>query len=707
MPEFPRLARAEEKLMQSRHRPVDRRTQWLRRSSLVALGLAALAVTPDASAVVRRADIADSSYIALGNSSSYTSVLAVNDGTQFMGGGVLISPKWIVTAGHVVLPSGFHGAPVTVNIGGTTVSNGTPYNVSQSFSPFGGNVSNGSDIGLIQLTSSVTGTQPATRWFGTTENNMVGTYVGFGDVGTGLTGPNVESPRQKRAMQNMIEAQGSVIGWSNNISLADFDDPTNADGYNAFGSNLPNPTAPLEGLIAGGDSGGGVFVDSNGRTYLSAVNSFVVALDPPYGNGGNPNNGGQAMFIYGDVVGATRMSTQNIWIDDNITNNWKVATSGTFGTASNWSVGTFTSGAPGAGDLAGFNVAGSYTVTFGAGVSNHMLLARSGDVTLDLNNFTYNLTSTMNEGAMVVGRYNGNAATVSFRNGTVNASGDVILGQLVSSNGRLNIGPSATLNVAGNMYVGGNFEANAGLGRLSLLNSSSVVNIAGTLKVWANGTVNYNAGSLSAGSIQIEQQGNLLLVAGGDKIVKTNHLSIAPFGALNLSDNDMIITYLSSPDANIREYIIDGRIYSSAATATRGLGYGDNAFLGRSTFDGIPVGPQTELVKYTYFGDADLDGDVDNHDLGLMALHWQQQLNGNWIGGDFNYDAKVDVNDLILLANNWQAGVGAPLGPDFGAALAQVGLPSSLAIVMVPEPGVFISLSLAMPLLLRRRRSVA
>jgi hypothetical protein len=99
-----------------------------------------------------------------------------------------------------------------------------------------------------------------------------------------------------------------------------------------------------------------------------------------------------------------------------------------------------------------------------------------------------------------------------------------------------------------------------------------------------------------------------------------------------------------------------------------------------ATWSGQPVTDTSILVKYTYAGDTNLDGQVDVADLGALATNWQAPA--TWISGDFNYDGVVNVADLGMLATNWQAGVGNPLAPSFSDALASVGLPST----SVPEP---------------------
>lgn len=55
-------------------------------------------------------------------------------------------------------------------------------------------------------------------------------------------------------------------------------------------------------------------------------------------------------------------------------------------------------------------------------------------------------------------------------------------------------------------------------------------------------------------------------------------------------------------------------------------------------------------------GDADLDGDVDLSDLGILATNYGQGQSMTWLKGDFDRDGDVDLSDLGTLATNYGAG---------------------------------------------------
>jgi hypothetical protein len=180
---------------------------------------------------------------------------------------------------------------------------------------------------------------------------------------------------------------------------------------------------------------------------------------------------------------------------------------------------------------------------------------------------------------------------------------------------------------------------------------------------------------INNGAVKVHSDGT---DAGTSRIVS---LSVSGGGKLDLADNDLVLGEGGSISAqSVRQMLVDALLTSSAATGARGLGYADNAVLNLTMFSGQTVDAGNVLVKYTYLGDADLNGQVDVADLGSLASAWQ--TSALWTSGDFDYSGFVDVADLGMLASDWQAGVGSPLGPTLQEALASLGLPSA----SVPEP---------------------
>src|SRR5262249_55543982 len=139
------------------------------------------------------------------------------------------------------------------------------------------------------------------------------------------------------------------------------------------------------------------------------------------------------------------------------------------------------------------------------------------------------------------------------------------------------------------------------------------------------------------------------------------------------------------------------------------------ATLGLSTFGGLSVDSTSILVKYTYSGDADLDGDADGVDIGTWAVNFTGELGGTgtstWRQGDWDYDGDVDGVDAGLWAQAFTGELGggglgsividSPINPAAAAVLR------SLGVTVVPEPAAASVLALACGVCLRRRRARA
>jgi uncharacterized repeat protein (TIGR03803 family) len=81
---------------------------------------------------------------------------------------------------------------------------------------------------------------------------------------------------------------------------------------------------------------------------------------------------------------------------------------------------------------------------------------------------------------------------------------------------------------------------------------------------------------------------------------------------------------------------------------------GTPIYTSSNRFDGIVEDPGSVLFKYTYYGDANLDGKVDGSDYSLIDAGYLSQgaLTG-WFYGDFNYDGVIDGSDYALIDNSF------------------------------------------------------
>jgi Trypsin/PEP-CTERM motif len=234
-----------------------------------------------------RDDTPDADYRALGGSPDYASVGKLVNSWGYNGSATLIAPDWILTAAHSLVAAD----SVTFTL------NGVDYTSSQLFlhpSWQNGNPLGGYDFGLVRLSAPVAGIVPSSLYLESAELGQTGTFVGYGLTGTGLTGYR-SLDNQKRAFQNTIDGD---LGNPSLVLGADFDNPRNA-ADSAFGSSDP---LALEGAVAPGDSGGGVFITVDSQVYLAGVISFIADKD------------GRSNSDYGDISGFGRVSMAYPWI---------------------------------------------------------------------------------------------------------------------------------------------------------------------------------------------------------------------------------------------------------------------------------------------------------------------------------------------------------------------------------------------------------
>ena len=273
-----------------------------------------------------------------------------------------------------------------------------------------------------------------------------------------------------------------------------------------------------------------------------------------------------------------------------------------------------------------------------------------------------------------------------------------------------------------------------GLGTISF---GTITGSAAAVQI--NGGITNLTGNVNVSTFGVASSATAAMAANGSLLLKTGTLNVGSVqlgtdvatGRLDLNDNDMIVgsgTTKAAVEALVKN-ARDGGLWdkngitSSAAAAntnhTTGLGVISGAEKdsagGTGTFDGQAYSATDTLVKYTWNGDANLDGRVTFDDYVKIDTGFNTGLTG-WFNGDFNYSGNVNFDDYVLIdvafnqqnatlgrAVDWisgddrsAAGLDAPgmsevfqhldqFGSAYGAAfLAAVPEPTSLALLGVP-----------------------
>jgi hypothetical protein len=153
------------------------------------------------------------------------------------------------------------------------------------------------------------------------------------------------------------------------------------------------------------------------------------------------------------------------------------------------------------------------------------------------------------------------------------------------------------------------------------------------------------------------------IMSGPDKLLVVSTISFSASGTLDLADSDMIVTGMSR--LTVEPLVAAGRgasgnwlgtgINSSVAntftgSASRALGVIAAADGGYDVtgFAGETVNAADVLVKYTYSGDANLDGSVNFDDFNKFLAGYSSAVANppRWYTGDFDYNAVVNFDDF-------------------------------------------------------------
>jgi autotransporter-associated beta strand protein len=295
---------------------------------------------------------------------------------------------------------------------------------------------------------------------------------------------------------------------------------------------------------------------------------------------------------------------------------------------------------------------------------------------------------------------------------TLVSAGTLAITGSIASTG-LTISSGAALNAAG--------TSNDGLATGTTLNVTGTATLAagilgGGITPRTVSSITINNGGLVQVATPASHADRQVLITSGLSFTGTT-------GTLDLAANDLIVHNANSTAAATELTAVTSQLEQGSAnnwTGTGGLlstaaaGAGNTALAVElnnngtggtwtTTFDAQTVTSTDILVKYTLYGDANLDGTVNGSDYAMIDNGFNAKLTG-WRNGDFNYDGVVNGDDYILIDNafNTEGAVsyaGASAGPTEMIAM------ETSQIATVPEPASLGLMAVAAVGLLPRRRA--
>jgi hypothetical protein len=309
---------------------------------------------------------------------------------------------------------------------------------------------------------------------------------------------------------------------------------------------------------------------------------------------------------------------------------------------------------------------------------------------------TYTIAASQVPSLMFQPGSGNDSLTVDFANGNPVPSGGVSLSggsgnDTLFIQGNAGLVSSAQVSISGSSGTdtltvnGGTYsftgDPEASTSSMTVNDNSSVIFQAasggGINKLHLAG-LNIGSGATAKLATPALETNRSLLITGG--------LSIAGTGLLDMGGNDMIVQggvastifndLKSGFNAGVGYWNGTSEIISTAAA-------GDTTYLTTlgervsdgSSFDGVTPNVGDVLVKYTLYGDADLNGVLNGADYQQIDNGFGNHSLSGWSNGDFNYSGTVDGSDYSLIDNafNQETAGAAPLARVSGAVIATPG----------------------------------
>jgi PEP-CTERM motif len=264
----------------------------------------------------------------------------------------------------------------------------------------------------------------------------------------------------------------------------------------------------------------------------------------------------------------------------------------------------------------------------------------------------------------------------------------------ISGSGALTLTGTLTVALSTNdSYTGG---TNVSSGTL-VLNSANA---------FPSGTANIGTGLIvsSTGTVRIASHGTnptyvpiVSSLTNSGTIDLTNNAMIIRNGTMGTIAGQIASAYNGGAwNGSSGTGVITSSLAASTPTHLTAVGV-ESGITG--TFEGVAVTPLDVLVKYTYYGDANLDGQVTSADYTRIDAGYLSAgtLTG-WQNGDFNYDHVINGSDYTLIDNAFNT-QGAILSSEIASASDQIAAPTA-----VPEPTAIALFGIGVASLLGRRR---
>jgi hypothetical protein len=281
------------------------------RTATAGLLLMLILVAGSAQAIVRRHDVADARYLV-----PRASIPALVD-LPDEGHGALIAPRWVVTAAHAIKAMQAMPEDRYVTIGGKRreVAKIIVYPNYQASSEawkalfaqlksgdaiawkkhYDDAMASMHDIALLELKQPVDDVPAMPFYRGSDEAGKLAEIYGAGATGTDLSGAPDNAPHRgalRRAENRITDAKGPWLRYV-------FDCGTSA--------------LPLEGVIAGGDSGGPLLIEVNGKWVLAGL---AHGLDGSLEDVSRTRSGNFRLGVCGQTFASTRVAFYAGWIDE-------------------------------------------------------------------------------------------------------------------------------------------------------------------------------------------------------------------------------------------------------------------------------------------------------------------------------------------------------------------------------------------------------